>query len=671
MSASEPANTQELTAQEERAKYGEEKPRAKDTARLIWASKPKKEPNAKELEFQTAEEVYPNVAEAKKRTLSNFMVESREISAQPNRLIWGDNLLVMQALLAQGYEGQVDLIYIDPPFNTGENFNFSHQVKIGNETFEKELPVNERLAYTDTWDRGIDSFLDMLYPRLQLMRKLLSDDGSIFVHCDWNASNYIRVLLDEIFTRANFRNEIAWRCSSGARGVSGGQNQLVRTKHSIFFYSKTPNKNKFEVQFRDYSEKTIALYKHDDGDGRGKYRLQMLRNYSEKSIEDFAKDGRIFVDEDGKKHLKQYLSDKEGVALDDIWTDIYAVQKVATENTDYPTQKPESLMERIISISTKKGDLVADFFCGSGTTAAVAEKMERRWITSDVSKTGIQVARGRLVNNGAKPFVIQNLGNYQRQLIYSKEVKLKEMYDIVLKLYGATPRDDTQGFGISKEDRSTLVYVCEPDRPMTGKKAYDLARMAKSADGKGYRNLVILAWDYDYDFDDAFDKLAKDKKMYAEVDFKVIPSDVYKYLRSSKAGDSDLANKINFYQKPYLKLSEPQVIDRSGNEVRVKLKIDQYVVMDIPIKDESKRPEIERELQKNFANLIDYWTVDWDYDGEVFKSKWQAMRERKSAEPVPVVAESMLAKGKKYKIAVRVVDVFGNDASMTKEIDLG
>jgi hypothetical protein len=131
MSDSNSVKTQELTAQEERAKYGEEKPRAKDTARLIWASKPKKEPNEKDLEFQTAEEVYPNVAEAKKRTLSSFVAEDREISAQPNRLIWGDNLLVMQALLAQGYEGQIDLIYIDPPFNTGENFNFSNTVNLG------------------------------------------------------------------------------------------------------------------------------------------------------------------------------------------------------------------------------------------------------------------------------------------------------------------------------------------------------------------------------------------------------------------------------------------------------------------------------------------------------------------------------------------------------------
>ncbi len=170
---------EELTVQEERAEYGKEKPRSKDTARLIWASKPKKEPTAKDLDFQTAEEVYPNKEDIgnKDKKLNTFWAETKDISDDPNRIIWGDNLLVMKALLAKGYEGQIDLIYIDPPFNTGENFNFSNEVQIGDKKFDKELSMNERLAYTDTWKRGVDSFLDMLYPRLQLMVILLSEKG--------------------------------------------------------------------------------------------------------------------------------------------------------------------------------------------------------------------------------------------------------------------------------------------------------------------------------------------------------------------------------------------------------------------------------------------------------------------------------------------------------------
>ncbi|MCD4767955.1 MAG: hypothetical protein K8R34_15785 [Methanosarcinales archaeon] len=270
------------------------------------------------------------------------------------------------------------------------------------------------------------------------------------------------------------------------------------------------------------------------------------------------------------------------------------------------------------------------------------------------------------------PFLVQNLGNYQRQLIYLKDVKLKEMYNIVLKLYGAVPRDDWQGFGNKKDEKDTLVYVSEPDRPVTGKKAIELAKNAATADGRGYKRLVILAWDYEYNFEEDFARLKKNTKakQLASVEFKVIPSDVYRYLRSTNVGDVSIADKITFYQKPYLRLGEPQVKSMSEESVSTTIKIDQYVILDIPLKDERKRPEIEEMLHNNFPALIDFWTVDWDYDGEVFRSKWQAIRDRKKGEPVPIVADANLKRGKKYTIAVRVVDVFGNDASAVKELDL-
>lgn len=635
-----------LTVQEQRAKYGEEKPKAKDTARLIWASKPKKEPNAKELEFQTAEEVYPNVADSKDKKL--LFAAKKEISEQPNRLIWGDNLLVMQALLAQGYERQIDLIYIDPPFNTGENFNFSNEVKIGSEVFEKELPVCERLAYTDTWDRGIDSFLDMIYPRLHLMKRLLSTEGTIYIHIDANTTHYVKLICDEIFGPSNFVTEIIWSNESSS-GFKAQANKWIRGHDTILMYANS-KKFYFQKMYSELSESTVKRYDKTDKDGR-KY-----KEYFENDI-----------------IRKVYLDQSKGKPISDAWHDIISFQtdNASREHLGYATQKPEKLLQRILQASSKSGSLVADFFCGSGTTAAVAEKLGRPWITSDLSKTAIQVTRGRLVNQNANPFIIQNLGNYQRQLIYAKEVNLRQMYNIVLKLYGASPRDDWQGFGTSKEDNNTLVYVCEPDRQMTAKKAIELAKFARTADGKGYKRLIILAWDYDYDFDDVFDRMKKNAKSdMADVEFKIIPSDVYRYLKSTKAGDSELKDKITFYQKPYIVVSEPNIIRKGAEEAQVKLKIEKYTVMDIPVKDESKRPEIQKLLGKNFAYLIDYWTIDWEYDGEVFRSKWQAIRDRKSSEPVPIIAEAALAKGKKYAIAVRVVDVFGNDASVTKEIDL-
>jgi DNA modification methylase len=656
------------SVQEERARYGEEKPRAKDTARLIWASKPRKEPNPKDLEFQTAEEVYPNVADIRDKKLSAYATNGRKIAESPNRLIWGDNLLVMQALLAQGYEGQIDMIYIDPPFNTGENFNFSNEVKIGDSMYEKELPVNERLSYTDTWSRGLDSFLDMVYPRLQLMQRLLSDKGSIYVHCDNRVNSHLRLIMDEIFGRTFFQNEITWKRQSPSS--SKARARKYSTDHdTIYFYSKTSN-YVFNKVFGEYPEEEIKK-RFKQKDERGHYKDAELATYSEDTLDRLKKENLLIITSGGKYRYKIYLDDIEGVLVDTIWTDISPVNSQAQQDTGYPTQKPEALIERIIKASSNEGDLVADLFCGSGTTGAVAERLGRRWILSDISKTSVQVTRSRLVNQNSNPFVIENLGNYQRQLIYAKEVNLKQMYTIILKLYGAVPRPDMQGFGISREDKSTLVYVCEPDRAMTAKKAIDLARLAKSADGKGYRNLVILAWDYDYDFDDAYNKMRKNReKELSDTDFKIIPSDVYKYLRSTKLGDPELAKKITFYQKPYIRISEPEIKKLDGNTFGVKVRIEQFVVMDLPLKDESKRPEIEKCLAKNFAYLIDYWTVDWDYNGDVFRSEWQAIRDRRGDQPVPVVAEKTLEKGKRYTIAVRVVDVFGNDAAGTKEIDL-
>lgn len=590
----------------------------------------------------------------------------------------------------QGYEGQIDLIYIDPPFNTGENFNFPNEVKIGGKNYEREMPMNERLAYSDTWERGIDSFLDMLYPRLQLMRRLLSENGSIYVHTGPNISHFVKIIMDEIFGSDNYRNEIIWQRFT----FHADANRYGIVHDDILFYSKNKETiwNPPRVPLDDEYIKS-HFYKTDEkgrpyrlsdslakGDGPPrKFGNKLLYppkgthfRWSQEKIDTMMAEGKIVFTKHGRPAVKRYLDEIDGRIVHSIWTDIFPINSQAKERLGYPTQKPESLLERIINASSNESALIADFFCGSGTTAAVAEKLGRRWITTDLSKTALQVARSRLVNQDAAPFLVQNLGNYQRQLIYLKDVKLKEMYNIVLKLYGAVPRDDWQGFGNKKDEKDTLVYVSEPDRPVTGKKAIELAKNTATADGRGYKRLVILAWDYEYNFEEDFARLKKNTKakQMATVEFKVIPSDVYRYLRSTNVGDVSIADKITFYQKPYLRLGEPQVKSMSEESVSTTIKIDQYVILDIPLKDERKRPEIEEMLHNNFPALIDFWTVDWDYDGEVFRSKWQAIRDRKKGEPVPILADANLKRGKKYTIAVRVVDVFGNDASAVKELDL-
>jgi hypothetical protein len=290
------------------------------------------------------------------------------------------------------------------------------------------------------------------------------------------------------------------------------------------------------------------------------------------------------------------------------------VNSQALEGNGYNTQKPEALLERILKSASREGSLVADFFCGSGTTAAVAEKLGRRWITSDLGKVGIQVTRGRLVQQDAKPFLIENIGNYQREMIYLTGGRIGEMQRIILKLYGATPHPNYKDLGTRRVDGVTeLVHVGYPDRPTAAKKVEELARLAESLDGSGYQRLVILAWDYDYSYDEAWDARmrAAKKPLKVDVQKRLIPPDVYDYLRKAKT-ESDiekLADKITFHEKPYLKLARPQIGKKDGGKREVTIGIDRYILFDLPVPEKDK--EKLRELVKeNYAVLIDYWAVD-------------------------------------------------------------
>ena len=389
--------------------------RKKDSARLFWDSKPKRAANPKDIEFQTAEVVIPNPEKAGQLPMSfrdNLIGEDELDKQKMNRLIWGDNLLAMQALLAQGYEGKINLIYIDPPFDS--KADYSHKIKLGETELTKEPSVIERLAYKDTWAGGTDSYLDMLYPRLQLMKRLLAPDGSIYVHLDWHVGHYVKVMMDEIFGKENFRNEIIWK-SGVVKGAKTTSDKYGRVTDSIFFYTKSRDyyfKNPFKpIDLNNPNNKFI----HKDKDGRLYSRDNPLGDYSEDSIKKFEAEGKIYFTKNGKRQLIRYLDEVEGIAIGNLWDDINFINQVANERLEYDTQKPISLLERIIKASSNENDLVADFFMGSGTTLAVAEKLNRRWIGCELGKVGIQVARGRLVEQESKPFLIENIGNYQQR----------------------------------------------------------------------------------------------------------------------------------------------------------------------------------------------------------------------------------------------------------------
>ena len=624
--------------------------RKKDSAKLVWDTKPKRAPNPRDIEFQTAEIVIPNPKEAQgdlplfANQTGVLPLNSSDIDrAKMNRLIWGDNLLAMQALLSQGYAGKIDLIYIDPPFLSSADYSF--QLNIEGTEINKEPNVIERLAYTDTWEGGIDSFLDMIYPRLQLMKRLLSNTGSIYVHLDWHLSHYVKLLLDEVFGYDNFQNEIIWYYYNK---MQGNINRFASNHDVIFWYSKGEN-HFFKKQVENRGE-TVKQIK------------RIWDKETGKLVNAKGEDGKIIYIETDKK------------TIDDVWRISMLQPADKTQNLNYPTQKPEALLERIIKASSNEGDLVADFFCGSGTTMAVAEKLGRRWIGCNLDKVGIQVSRNRMVNQQAEPFLLENIGNYQRHMIYLSGSKIGEMQKIMLKLYGAEPRSDRTDIGIrtNENEITELVYVGYPDRPITAKKVIELAQEAEILDGTGYKNLIILAWDYDYNFNTELESRKKALKTSLKTDIKLltIPPEIYNYLKKAK-NESELdglRNKITFHEKPYLKVSNPEVSDAGNGFVTITLSIERYILMDFPI-PEKQQAELRKAIKDNFAALIDYWAIDWDYDGKTFKSMQQAIRGNgKRVSTVVTTAQSPELPAGKRAIAVRLVDVFGNDASAIVEI---
>ena len=323
-----------------------------------------------------------------------------------NRLIWGDNRLVMASLMSE-FKGAIDLIYIDPPFDVGADFTLSAPIGDSRETIEKEQSIMEMVAYRDIWGRGMDSYIGILSEQLTMMRDLLSEQGSIYVHCDWRVNSAVRLCLDEIFGAGNFKREIIWNLKT-ASGYKSQVNGYIRGHDTILYYVKS-NEFTFNKQYKEHKPEYIErMFKKDD-------------------------DGRLYR-ERGKGRKRQYLDESKGVALTDVWSDIKPIQVIAnsSQKTGYPTQKPETLYERVIKASSNERDLVADFFCGSGTMAAVAEKLGRRWIASDLGRFAIHTTQKRLISTQRelhqekekyRSFDLFNLGRYERQWWQQESIK--------------------------------------------------------------------------------------------------------------------------------------------------------------------------------------------------------------------------------------------------------
>lgn len=595
-----------------------------------------------------------------------------------NRLVYGDNLLTMQALLAgdpqtglPSLRGKVDLIYIDPPFDSKADYRTP--ITLPNASFSQRPTVIEQFAYADTWEEGTISYLKMIYPRLMLMKEMLSEKGSIYVHIDWHIGAYVKVVLDEIFGKENFRNEIIWKRGT-VKGAKAVGNQFARNHDMILYYSKG-NDYVYHTQYLPYSEEYIKQrYTKDDNDGRGPYTDQAIGTRSEESLVEMAKDNRIFITSTGKRRVKYYLSEAKGIAMDDSWNDISEVNSMAKENVGYATQKPEALLERIIKSSSNEGDLVCGFFGGSGTTAAVAEKLGRRWITGDVGKPAALVMRKRFIDQEVNPFLYQSIGDYQKEAFHNNK-KLRRVGDlsqVVLGLFGALPFSPEQvsdrNFGYVKGTRN-LVMVDSPNRLTTAATVRRAVEAKASLLGGDWDKVIVLGWNFAFDISQAIEKYKN-----SNVEVLVIPPDLLDKL-SKKGFKKLIADKtVRFSSLQYLVVNPVEVTVNGNGEDELDISLSNYVLLspdNIPLDDKDKE-KLQQVMEQDPLSLIEYWSIDPDYDGDTFRSTWQDYRENvdNDSDPLHCVYSTRIAMPHKdeRKVCVKAVDVFGFESQVILDV---
>lgn len=691
----------------------------------------------------------------------DFDARGRQLKGWTNKLIWGDNKLILSSLkngpLREEIENQggLKLIYIDPPFDVGADF--SMDIEIGGDTFTKKPNILEEIAYRDTWGKGADSFIAMIYERLILMRDLLAVDGSIYVHCDWRVSAFVRLAMDEVFGTNSFINEIIWR-----RAFAHNDPTRCGNIHdTLFYYAKTERRTwnrTLQAPSQDYIEHFFDQFDSERNERYNRLPLDAPRHgdggnllyewkgvwpatgrtwaYLRPQMEEFDRQGRIHYPkaEGGKPRLKRYVSEYEGTALQDIWADLNKIHNQSAEQLDYPTQKPEALLERIIKASSNEGDLIADFFCGSGTTAAVAEKLGRKWIATDLGKFAVHTTRKRLIGvqrqlkfegKAFRAFEILNLGKYERQHFIGVNPNLREaeqqqqlaakeadFLELILRAYRAEKTDGFNTFHGKKAGR--LVSVGPVNLPVTRLFVEEVILECRQ---KHITRVDILGFEFEMGlFPNVLDE-ARAKGI--DIAPKYIPADVFDKRAVER-------NQVVFHDVAAIEV-KPHV---DGNRVAVQLtdfsvyySQDSVENAEATLKDKGSRIVVERgqivkvskdahgivsreTLTKNWTDWIDYWAVDFNFESKreiirrklfpseqealdglgppqmdleeyeevwtgdyIFENEWQSFRTKKDRSLELTSVYHQCEPGRR-KLAVKVVDIFGNDTMTIVEVSL-
>jgi adenine-specific DNA-methyltransferase len=730
---------------------------------LVWNGKSNEVCNLV-LPFQVIEQVdEPRTEKVKEApTLFNMDERGRQLSGWTNKLIWGDNKLVLSSLKNGPVrdeiekQGGIKLIYIDPPFDVGADF--SMDIEIGEDTFTKKPNILEELAYRDTWGKGADSFISMIYERLILMRDLLADDGSIYVHCDSRVNSLIRLAMDEVFGKECFGSDIIWKRTS-----SHNEYGRYGSIHDTIFLYFRGDSHRWNPQFATYDpeyikaefreDETGKLVKYNDLTGAGirtgasgkpwrgldpsrssrhwALPSRLLKQYgiedpsltTQEKLDKLLEVGRIKLGSDGRpifRALKTYLEEMPGMPLQTIWADVEKVGNTATERIGYPTQKPNALLERIIIASSNPDDIVADFFCGSGTTAAVAEKLGRKWIVSDLGKFAIHTTRKRLIgvqrerkknDETYRAFEILNLGRYERQHFIGinpnlreeeqqKQLEAKEadFLELILNAYKAEKTTGLKAFHGKKAGR--MVVVGPVNLPVTRLYVEEIILECRQ---KRITKVDLLGFEFEMGlFPNVLDE-AKSKGI--DIQPKFIPADVFdkraveknqvvfhdvaaievKPLVDGKKIAVQLTDFSVFYSQDSTKAAI-EAIKPKGS----KIVVDKGRIVKV---SKDKDGIVTREvLTKEWTDWIDYWSVDFDFESKreiirkkdeatgetvevwtgdyIFENEWQSFRTKKDRSLELVSAYHDVDK-KRVKVAVKVVDIFGNDTMTIVDVSLG
>jgi DNA modification methylase len=692
---------------------------------LLWNGKTTKTSNIV-LPFQSIEHIdEPRSEETIEFQRSLFDTSGQRVQGWSNKLIWGDNKFVLSSLqsgpLREEIEanGGIKLIYIDPPFDVGDDF--TRNIEIQDNSFEKAPTVLEEVAYRDSWGKGADSFLAMIYDRLKLMHSLLADDGSFFLHCDYRLNSRLRIVLDEIFGEDNFRSEISWKKLTSAKSQS---KYFSNIKDSIFFYTKTDDSIFNKLFIKGISDdKNYPYTEEESGRKYGTFDFTQMgagepRKFGDKTltpppgkhwiwsqerINEGMENGKIVFTKNGTPRVKRYLDEKAGNPIGDMWDDeeVTPLSSNAKERKEvnYPTQKPEALIKRIILSTTNENDLIADFFVGSGTTAAIAEKLNRKWLASDVGRFGINTTRKRMIQvqrdkkeneEDFRSFEIYSIGSYS--IIDEKEDEFREL---VLQAYKAEKLNNSVFTG---KKGSTYIAIGPQELPCSRDFVDD---MVQECINQGVVNLDVLSFEFGMGVvpEAQEDALSKGVKL----SLKYIPREVFdkravesNAVRFSEVGFLDVDIKTlkknreaTVTLKDFSIFYSQDTLQKTGEALG---KGKSTVILDngkiLKITKDKAGIIKQEEIATNWMDWIDYWSIDFNYedrpeliitedeDGKlqqvetgrfVFDNNWQSFKTRDSELELTSATYQYPNSGT-YKIAVKVIDIFGNDTTRVFEV---